>query len=50
MGSSGFSGKNEPALAFDEIVDLVMAMPKVGWAIVEAGQFQVVVGAFRRES
>lgn len=50
VDSSGFGGKNEPALAFDEFVDLVMANPKLGWAIVEAGQFQVVVGAFRRES
>jgi hypothetical protein len=48
VDSSGWGGRGEPALGQSEFFELVAANPGLGWATVEAGQFQVVVGAFRR--
>jgi hypothetical protein len=48
VDSCGLGTRDEPALLFDELVSLVAANPDVGWAIVEAGPFQVVVGVFRK--
>lgn len=48
VDSSGFGARDEPALTFDEFVDLVAANPGLGWGIVESGQFQVVIGAARK--
>jgi hypothetical protein len=47
--SSGFGSRNEPALTFPELGDYVMEHRDLGWAIVESGQFQVVVGGFVRD-
>ena len=49
VDSSGWGSTNEPSLTFGEFAALVAANPLLGWAIVEVGQFQVVVGAFRRK-
>jgi hypothetical protein len=47
VDSSGFGGRDEPALSAHEFMRLIADNPGVGWGIVEAGQFQVVVGAFK---
>jgi hypothetical protein len=46
VDSSGMGGRDEGALTFAEFVDVVEANSHLRFAIVEAGQFQVVVGAF----
>lgn len=46
VDSSGFGAPGEGALTFSEFIDLVRANPQYSYAIVEAGQFQVVVGVF----
>ena len=53
--ASGFGGDNEPALSVPQLVDLIKDRLResdvtVGWAIIEAGQFQVYVGEFRRSA
>jgi hypothetical protein len=48
VDASGFGSESEPALSFRELVALVEANPRFGYAIVEEGQFQVVVGVFER--
>lgn len=48
VDASGFGARDEPALTIGEFGDLVKANANLGWAVVEAGQFQVVVGAFRK--
>lgn len=47
VDSSGWGAQNEPALTFGEFVQVVKANPDYRYAIVEAGQFQVVIGVFR---
>ncbi len=52
VDSSGLGSPGEPALTANQFVELVeeriAANPGTGWAIIEAGQFQVYVGEFRR--
>ncbi len=48
VDASGAGAMTEPALTQDEFVDLVRANPGLLYAIVEAGQSQVVVGVFRK--
>lgn len=50
VDSSGFGSMSEPALTFPEFIDLVKANPSYAYAIVEAGQFQVVVGVYRKKT
>ena len=50
VDASGFGEEGEPALTFDEFIALASANPGLGWAIVEQGQFQVVIGAFRKNA
>jgi len=47
VDSSGFGGPGEPALTIEEFHSKIKA--GFGYAIVEAGQFQVYVGVFRRK-
>jgi len=44
---SGWGSPEEPVLTQDEFLALAAANPDIGWALVEVGQFQGVVGAFR---
>ena len=44
VDSSGFGGTDEPALTFEQFVGRVV--PRRGYAIIEEGQFQVIVGEF----
>lgn len=46
VDSSGLGAPYEPALTHREFVELAMANPLLRYAIVEAGQFQVVIGVF----
>lgn len=49
VDSSGFGSPDEPALTYSEFCQWVSRVPgERGYAIVEAGQFQVVVGVFER--
>lgn len=49
VDSSGWGGENEPALTVDQFYDWVRDHGKGhGFAIVETGQFQVVVGVFKQ--
>lgn len=56
VDSSGFGTPGEPALTGDEFRAIVRASIRqhaadhelVGWAVIEAGQFQVRVGEFTR--
>jgi len=53
VDSSGFGSRDEPALTPSELGDFVMLPQRpqheYGWAIVEAGQFQIVVQAYVRD-
>ena len=44
---SGWGSPEEPVLTSQEFLALAAANPDIGWALVEVGQFQGVVGAFR---
>jgi len=44
---SGWGNPEEPVLTSQEFLALAAANPDIGWALVEVGQFQGVVGAFR---
>ena len=46
VDSSGFGSPGEPALTFDEFVE--KAKEGKGYAIIEAGQFQVQIGEFEK--
>ena len=48
VDSSGLGARDEPALTVGELTDLIAANPLLGYSIVEVGQFQVVVGVFRK--
>jgi N-acetyl-anhydromuramyl-L-alanine amidase AmpD len=43
--ASGLGGENEPALT---VRQLKARLTRYGYAIVEVGQFQVVIGVFER--
>jgi hypothetical protein len=44
--ASGFGAPDEPALTFDQLVDRLKEGK--GYAITQVGQFQVMVGEFKR--
>jgi len=47
VDSSGFGSVGEPALTFGQFCDRVRAAgPGYGYAIIESGQFQIVIGQF----
>jgi len=48
VDSSGFGEVGEAALTFDQFIDIVRDSPESGWAIIEAGQFQVRIGQFSK--
>ena len=52
VDSSGYGYDNEPALTANQFRELVKSRIAldidVGWAIVQAGQFQVYVGEFKK--
>ena len=49
--SSGFGNENEPALTFNQLCDKIRKLEAEGkhngYAIIEQGQFQVVLGVFK---
>lgn len=47
VDASGFGEEGEAALTIDQFEALIRADMNSGWAIVEAGQFQVYIGQFR---
>ena len=47
---SGFGAPYEGALTPGEFLKVAEANPDIGWALVEVGQFQGVLGAFRLTS
>lgn len=47
VDTSGWGTKGEPVLTIEEFLRVAEANPDIGWALVEVGQFQGVVGAFR---
>ena len=53
VDSSGFGADDEAALSTRQFIALIRERiaerPGTGWAIVEAGQFQVYVAEFKRE-
>jgi hypothetical protein len=50
VDASGFGEEGEGALTFAEFVDLASVNPGVGWSVVEAGQFQIVVAAWKKRA
>ena len=54
--SSGFGRPGEPALTPEELREHIEKVlsdnPKdtIGWAVIEIGQFQIVIGQFRKEA
>lgn len=46
VDSSGLGQRDDPALTFSELVDLVDANRDFRWAIVQQGQFQAFIAAF----
>ena len=48
VDSSGMGSENEPALTLRQYKAWLNANPESGFAIVETGQFQVVVGRFEK--
>lgn len=54
VDSSGYGAPDEPALTAEQFADVIREVienstRQVGWAVIEAGQFQVYVGEFHRE-
>ena len=47
VDSSGFGSEHEPALTFNQFLQVLRSDRY--YAIIEAGQFQVYIGEFRRE-
>lgn len=47
VDTSGWGSPEELALTQGEFLKVAEANPDIGWALVEVGQFQGVVGAFR---
>ena len=50
VDASGFGSVNEPALTYPELADYVAENGQCYWAIVETGQFQVVVAAYIQDN
>lgn len=50
VDSFGGGHEDEPALTVKEFVDYIFAHPEYGYAIVEAGQFQVVIACYERKT
>lgn len=48
VDASGMGSRGEPALTVDEFVDYVYDHKELGFGIVEAGQFQVVMATYER--
>ena len=48
VDSSGFGTPDEPAMTFDRFEKMVDRTGRYGYAVVQAGQFQVYVGVFER--
>ena len=48
--SSGFGAPDESALTFSQLEAYVREHPGYGWAIVVAGQFQVVISAYQEDA
>ena len=52
VDSSGMGAPGEAALTVDQFLDVIREAiavePVTGWAVTQAGQFQVYVGEFRR--
>lgn len=54
VDSSGFGSPGEPALTTDQLVDKIKDTitknpgKTIGWAVIEVGQFQVVLGQFEK--
>ena len=46
--SSSFGTSDEPALSLTELTDYIYNHRDLGYGIVEAGQFQVVIATYRR--
>lgn len=49
VDSSGLGSESEPALTHNGFISLIEGAPGYGWGIIEAGQFQVVVGQFEKK-
>ena len=50
VDSSGFGSDHEAAMSGRQFTEYVEAHPGFGWAIIEAGQFQVYVGQYERKA
>ena len=48
VDKGGWGGSDSRSLSPFKLRDLIAANPLLGWAIVEEGQFQIVVGVFRK--
>jgi len=48
VDSSGCGGRGERAMTVGEFAEFVQRHPGYGYAIVEAGQFQIVLGVYQR--
>lgn len=46
VDSSGWGSENEPALTIDQFISRMRS--GLGYAVIEEGQFQVVIGEFQR--
>lgn len=49
VDASGMGSRGEPALTVDEFTDYVYDHKDLGYGIVEAGQFQVVIATYERK-
>ena len=49
VDASGWGQEGEPALTLGQFDEIVRQHVGSGWAIVEAGQFQVVIGRYEKE-
>ena len=47
VDKTGMGGDNEPALTVEKFIQVLK--PGMGYAIIEEGQFQVVIGEFKYE-
>jgi hypothetical protein len=47
VDTSGWGSSDELALTSQEFLRVAETNPDIGWALIEVGQFQGVVGAFR---
>lgn len=47
VDTPGWGSESEPVLTQSEFLRVAESNPDIGWALVEVGQFQGVIGAFR---